>query len=228
MSAEVHLSKIPAHSLLRHNNEHAKHAWDINSPTFRHRAVMSLFGALSGKSVRKDANILFRLDALPGQAPFFLVQSSVAPENIEKFDGALTKHISLPELQHGTTVSFRITVNAVRRRTVESGGKKRVQVTPVPIEIDEDSDDTTDYSQNLEMWLSNKLAGALHGVEMTTHVREVLQDAPHARSGMTLQLDTIDGIGIVESPEKLAAFLLEGVGREKAYGCGFLTVRALS
>ncbi|MDK8845192.1 type I-E CRISPR-associated protein Cas6/Cse3/CasE [Corynebacterium sp. MSK297] len=228
MPAEVHLSKIPAHSLLRHNNDHGRHAWDINSPTFRHRAVMSLFGALSGKSVRKDANILFRLDTLPGQAPFFLVQSSVAPENIEKFDGALTKHITLPKLQPGTTVSFRITVNAVRRRTVESNGKKRVQVTPVPIEIDKDSKDTTVGSQNLEMWLSNKLAGALNGVEITNHVREVLQDAPRAQSGMTLQLDTIDGIGIVEDPEKLGTFLLEGVGREKAYGCGFLTVRALS
>lgn len=65
---------------------------------------MSLFGALSGKSVRKEANILFRLDTLPGQAPFFLVQSSVAPENIDKFDGALTKHITLPELQHGLSL----------------------------------------------------------------------------------------------------------------------------
>lgn len=189
---------------------------------------MSLFGALSGQSVRKDANILFRLDTLPGQAPFFLVQSSVAPENIEKFDDALTKHISLPELQPGTTVSFRITVNAVRRRTVESNGKKRVQITPVPIEIDEDSEDTTVDSPNLEMWLSRKLAGALNGVEITNHVREVLQDAPRAKSGMTLQLDTIDGIGIVEDPEKLGTFLLEGLGRGKAYGCGFLTVRALS
>ena len=189
---------------------------------------MSLFGALSGKSVRKDANILFRLDTLPGQAPFFLVQSSVTPENIEKFDGALTKHITLPKLQSGTTVSFRITVNAVRRRTVENNGKKRVKVTPVPIEIDKDSEDTTVGSQNLEMWLSNKLAGALNGVEITNHVREVLQDAPRAQYGMTLQLDTIDGIGIVEDPEKLGIFLLEGVGREKAYGCGFLTVRALA
>ena len=189
---------------------------------------MSLFGALSGKSVRKDANILFRLDTLPGQAPFFLVQSLVAPENISKFDGALTKNIALPELQPDTTVSFRITVNAVRRRTIENNGKKRVQVTPVPIEIDEDSEDSTIGAQNLERWLSNKLAGALNGVEITNHMREVLQDAPRAKSGMTLQLDTIDGIGIVEDPEKLGTFLLEGVGREKAYGCGFLTVRALS
>lgn len=223
MSTEVHLSKVPAHSLLISNNKHARSDWDINSPTFRHRAVMSLFGELNGKTARKDAGILFRLDVLPGQTPFFLVQSSAEPANIHQFDGAQTKQITLPNLERGMPVSFRISANAVKRRTIEIKGNKRTQVTPVPIEIPDDDAN----GENLDAWLRKKLAPALKDVEITNHLRDVLQDSPRGSGSMTLQVDTIDGIALVESSDELSSMLLSGVGREKAYGCGLLTVRAL-
>ncbi|UWE74467.1 type I-E CRISPR-associated protein Cas6/Cse3/CasE [Corynebacterium diphtheriae bv. gravis] len=41
---------------------------------------------------------------------------------------------------------------------------------------------------------------------------------------MTIQIDTVDGFGIVEDPELLNELILHGVGRAKAYGCGLLSV----
>lgn len=46
---------------------------------------------------------------------------------------------------------------------------------------------------------------------------------------MTLQIDDIDGVALAGESESLHSFLATGgVGREKAYGCGLLSIRALA
>ncbi|UBI02231.1 type I-E CRISPR-associated protein Cas6/Cse3/CasE [Corynebacterium freneyi] len=225
MSAPRYLAKIPVHSLLaRKGDQQSSRGWDIDSPTFRHRAVMSLFGPLEDGS-REKAGILFRLERIPGQAPFFLVQSAVRPDNVDGVDGVEMKEWVFPELVAGRPVSFRLAANAVRRRTVVEAGKRRTVVSSVPFDHNDDAVESGEMT--VSPWIRQKLAGALADVQVTNHLRDVLQDPSVNGRRKALQVDTIDGIGLVEDVEALRAMVEGGVGREKAYGCGLLSVRPL-
>lgn len=219
----LYLTKAPVHALLgREEAVRSARGWDVDSPTFRHRAVMGLFGELES---RASVGILFRLDRVAGQAPYFLVQSEIAPEIPEGITGIEVREVELPQLTEGQPVSLRVAVNAVRRKTEDVGGKKKTQVTPVPFDFDEQAAERNE--ETVSAWSARKLAPALRELEVVNHVRDVLKD-PRARGGSkTLQVDTIDAIAVVGENEALARILREGVGREKAYGCGLLSVRGL-
>lgn len=226
--ARIYLAKVPVHSLLRRDDvRKSPVSWDINSPTFRHRAVMGLFGDLPG---RAEAKILFRLDHVAGQAPFFLVQSEAVPAIPEAVTGAEVRELELPALAPGQPLSLRIAANAVRRTTVNEGGKRKTRVAAIPFDGDPDHTGVEGASENTETvssWLARKLAPALNDLEIVNHIREVLQDPPAAGGSKALQIDTIDAIGSVGDPRALEALVRDGVGREKAYGCGLLSVRGL-
>ncbi|WP_158268676.1 type I-E CRISPR-associated protein Cas6/Cse3/CasE [Corynebacterium yudongzhengii] len=214
----LYLTKVPVHSLLNRQVSNGNKTWDINSPRFRHRAVMGLFGEL-GQSPRQSNSILFRLDRVPGQTPFFLVQSDIQPTNIADVDGVETRELGqVPGA--GQTVVFRIAVNAIRRKTIEEAGRKKTRTSSVPYDHDEGARARGETA--LTPWLENKLAGALTQMQVTNHVRDVLRES---KKGMALQVDTIDGVGVVDDPETLAHLIHAGVGREKSYGCGLLSVR---
>ncbi|WP_051866673.1 type I-E CRISPR-associated protein Cas6/Cse3/CasE [Corynebacterium atypicum] len=219
----LYLTKAPVHALLgREEAAGSARGWDVDSPTFRHRAVMGLFGELEG---RASAGILFRLDRVAGQAPYFLVQSKIAPEIPEELTGIEVREVELPQLAQGQTVSLRVAVNAVRRKTEEVDGKKKTRVTPVPFDFDEQV--TEKNEETVSPWLARKLSPALRELEVVNHVRDVLKDPPARGGSKTLLVDIIDAIAVVGENEALARLLREGVGREKAYGCGLLSVRGL-
>lgn len=226
MSNPRFLAKIPVHSLLaREGHRRSSRGWDIDSPTFRHRAVMGLFGSLEDGS-RDKAGILFRLERLPGQAPFILVQSAVGLDNVDDVVGAEVRDWSFPELEPGRPVSFRVAVNAVRRRTVERADKRRTRVAPVPFDHDESAVEAGETT--VTPWIRRKLDGALADVHVTNHLRDVLED-PGVKGGRkVLQVDTIDGVGVVDDIGVLKTLVEAGIGREKAYGCGLLSIRALT
>lgn len=225
MPNRLFLAKAPVHSLLsRQGVEKSDRGWDVDSPTFRHRAIMGLFGALDEGS-RERAGILFRLDRVPGQVPYFLVQSRVQPDNVADVDGLEIREWSLPDLPPGAPVSFRMSVNAVRRRTVNEGGKRKTKIAPVPFDNDESAIESGKVT--ITPWIQKKLAGALLDVQVTNHLRDVLEDPRGPGGRKVLQVDTIDGVGLVEDPGALAELVREGIGRERAYGCGLLSIRAL-
>lgn len=226
MSNRLFLSKAPVHSLLsRKEVEKSNRGWDVDSPTFRHRAIMGLFGALDEGS-RERAGILFRLDRVAGQAPYFLVQSKIEPDNVADVDGFEVREWSLPDLSPGTPVSFRASVNAVRRRTIDEGGKRKTRITPVPFDYDEAAVESGLVT--ITPWLEKKLEGALRDVQVTNHLRDVLEDPRGPGGRKALQVDTIDGVGLVDDPGALAELVRDGIGRERAYGCGLLSVKALT
>jgi CRISPR system Cascade subunit CasE len=68
-------------------------------------------------------------------------------------------------------------------------------------------------------WVTNKLTGALADVTLFSHDRSVVTSGKSA-----LQLDVVDGYGLVRDPAALQSLLRVGVGRSKAFGCGLLTV----
>lgn len=219
MPQTVYLTKYPAHiALTRKLANKPENGWDITSPIFRHRAVMALFSDLESSTPRTDLQVLFRLDFITGQAPYFLVQSNTAPDNTADISTHIeTKEITLHELVQGTPVSFRLAVNAVKRR--QQGG-----ITPIPY----DTEDNPAFSE----WLQQKLRGALQEISITTHQRQVLGADRKGSSGdkndRVVQVDTVDGFAIVANPENLQNLILNGVGRAKSYGCGLLSIQPLT
>lgn len=219
----LYLTKAPVHALLNRSDvAKSPRGWNIDSPTFRHRAVMGLFGKVEG---RAESGILFRLDRVAGQAPYFLVQSEVEPVVPEGISGVEVREFEPPILGEGQPVSLRVAVNAVRRKTEEVGGKKRTRVTSVPFDFDHRAVEAGETT--VSSWLARKLSPAVRELEVVNHVRDVLKD-PQAKGGSkALQVDTVDAIALVADPEALAELIRRGIGREKAYGCGLLSVRGL-
>lgn len=219
-----YLTKAPAHTLLSVAAESARRVSpaSLNSPTFRHRAVMGLFPAFDDANPRSAAEILFRLETPAGQAPYFLIQSATEP-TVSNYPDIVTKQVELQAPPTGTSVSFRISLNAIRRETfTNASGKRSYKVKPIPLDH-EDTERTT-----FGPWLAQKLSPALDAVEVTTHRRAVLKDPKAEKGRMTLQIDAVDGIAVVHDTTALVSILTTGIGREKAYGCGLLSIRALS
>lgn len=180
-----------------------------------HRAVMALFPPdLPGapQERRAGAGILFRVDDTP-TGRVLLIQSSIAPSRRPALAVVKAVHVgtALPE---GALVRFRVAVNAVVRSKRSDG-----RATDVPL-----------AEGQLDGWLTGKLAGALRDVTVLQSFRQVYgTDRRGARPGMpALQVDTVDGTGVVRDPDVLLALVGAGIGRGKAYGCGLLTVSVLS
>lgn len=221
MMDKLYIAKYPVHAALAQKSENKPtRGWEATDPQFRHRAVMALFGDLVDKSARKSANILFRVDALPAKPPFFLVQSQIKPRDLPDL---LVRECTVPALNSGHYVRFRIAVNAVRRNTSAHG---KHGVTPVPFDDDQEAPATW---TRMTPWLQNKLDGALSDVTIVNHQREVLGVTRMGRkSGRVVQVDTVDGVARVHDPNTLADIIVNGVGRAKSYGCGLLSVDVIS
>lgn len=226
-ASTVYLTKYPVHQALTVEHPLKPHqGWDLNSPVFRHRAIMHLFPQIDSENPRSEAAILFRLDTTAGTAPYFLIQSALEPRQVE---GAETKLIELPSPEAGSTVAFRLAVNAIKR---QQGGKRGERIssrtfTPVPFD---DEAQETDRRLSMTGWLQQKLSPALEDLEILNHQRAVLgADRLGRRTANTptIQVDTVDGFARINDTELLQQLLFHGVGRAKSYGCGLLSIREL-
>jgi CRISPR system Cascade subunit CasE len=171
-----------------------------------HRLVMAMFQSanLPGEPNEKRAasNILFRVDEAPA-GKVLLIRSDIAPTNLPR--GAKTKAVAWQMPVAGTAIRFRLTANAIRRtRPVTPAVKRGVGISPV---------------HDVADWVTTKLAGAVDDVTLFSHDRSVVTSGKSA-----LQLDVVDGYGLVHDPDALQHLLQTGVGRSKAFGCGLLTV----
>lgn len=222
MPTEVYLTKLPAHialnRLLVEGAAKSGHAWDIDSPQFRHRAVMGLFPQIDSTTARADFNVLFRYEIIPGQAPYFLVQSTVEPEGGRIKNVIETKLIVCDAPKVGTRVAFRLAANTVTR-----DGK---QAKPLPAS----PHDPLTNENPASLWIRHKLASALSNVEFTQFNRQVLGVNRRGKGASTrvVQVDTVDGVATVEDSKQLEQLLLYGVGRAKSYGCGLLSIMPLA
>lgn len=204
-----YLSMVPVHVLFsgRHGMPPPNRA---GRPRELHGSVMRLFGPVGSDSPRAAAGVLFRLEpAGPSQPPRLLVRSSVAPESIVE-EMLVREEQDAPAA--GTPVAFRVAVNAVRRQ--KGGG-----IRPVPRD-----DAPQEGFDGMTEWVSERMRGALLDVELLNHDRTVIGGGTE----MPLQVDLVDGFGVIEDSAALAALLSAGVGRAKNYGCGLLTVKPVA
>lgn len=121
-------------------------------------------------------------------------------------------------------VAFRLSINAIRRHTKKINGEKIVEA--IPVRADNYSE-KSNYG-DLDYWLQQKLSPGLSDVSILNHQREVIHSSKDLKSkGKTIQIDLIDGVGIIEEVSALEDMLNKGIGRAKAYGCGLLTIKVL-
>ncbi|MFW0185245.1 type I-E CRISPR-associated protein Cas6/Cse3/CasE [Rothia sp. CCM 9418] len=211
MNTTVYLTKFPVHSALK-RAPHTPLSY-LDSPRFRHRAVMGLFdNNLGSSNPRAENNILFRLDSVPGHAPYFLVQSSI-PVQAKELE---TKEVSLQSPPEGTPVAFRLSING----TIRKAHSKKMSSVPFD---GEDSENPLSFTH----WLAQRLSGALKDVSVMNHQRQVLstERKDEKQGNLIVQVDTIDGFAYVNSPSALEQALLNGIGRAKSYGCGMLSIK---
>ncbi len=208
----TYLSLVPVHEV-------RKHLKGRDTPDNRHREVMDLFGSIDSPSPRQAKDILFRLDTIPGQAPTYLIRSE-SPIELH-VDGAKWKEEPDTVPASGSAVQFRIAVNGVQRVNRSSARPTRFDDQP-PV-------DENDRTITTSEWLAQRLLGALKDIHINNHVREVLGADRRGRTAgsKVIQIDTIDGIAVVDDEEVLREKLIKGVGRAKSYGCGLLTIKAI-
>ncbi|MFG6286236.1 type I-E CRISPR-associated protein Cas6/Cse3/CasE [Actinotignum schaalii] len=213
----IFLTKVPVHTLLSRVALHKpERGWTLKDPQVRHRAIMALFPQTGAEHPRAEMGILFRLDHVPGDAPFFLIQSREPVPQLNLPHEAAMKEVELKELPTGTPVSFRIAINAIQR--IGTGGTRSIPL---------DGEEPIPGVPSLSEWLSAKLSPALTNIEIINSRREVLTTVS-GENKRAVQVDTIDGAATVGDGAALLTAQTNGVGRAKSYGCGLLSVQVLS
>lgn len=216
------LSQVPQHEL------RIRAGRKPDGPNVRHRDIMSIFGQL-GDNARSEANILFRIERLPGQAPSYLIRSDVPPSNMPSGGRTLAEPEQPPA--KGAAVVFRIAVNAVQR--TKSGVRPVFPDGALEELVESGQISETEAARAVEItpWLHQHLNPGLTDIRIVNHQREVVGRGRRGQNqsgeAVAVQIDTIDGIALVDDPEELKKLLENGIGRAKSYGCGLLTVRPL-
>ncbi len=207
-----YLSLVPVHEV-------RKRVRGADTPDNRHREVMSLFGSIDSERPREAKGILFRLDTIPGQAPTYLIRSETPIEL--QLEGAKWKEEPDAVPASGAAVQFRIAVNGIQRTNRSAARPTRLDDQPPA--------DENDRTITISEWLARRLSGALKDIHINNHVRDVLGADRRGRStgNKVIQIDTIDGVAVVDDEAALRDKLVKGVGRAKAYGCGLLTVKEI-
>lgn len=165
---------------------------------------------------------LWRIDILRGHS-YLLVLSpdQPDPQKLSRYGVLGTAQTAdyeklLNDIQDGQIRPFRLTANTVRRKT-QHGRKITTVITAIP---------------ELECWLLahsqkcgfNIVTSPLSGekeLRVSDHHTELLK---RGNKRISLSMTSYEGALQISDAEKFKQALTKGVGREKAYGCGLLTV----
>lgn len=228
----AYLTQFPATALTGHRGLPV----DWTDHAEAHRAISRLFPSkLPGGSRERRAtsSILYRLDPAPsGQEASVLVQSLVPPELTPPASRTTSVSHRAFSVQPGDRVAFRVAVNPVKRTTryfADAAKKQPLADAHVARAAGARSSlhmkQTASVVQTSELpgWIAAKLSPGLEAVTLVSHVRS----GTFAGTGAgrhKIVVDTLDGLASVGSVDALAELRLHGVGRQRAYGCGLLTI----
>lgn len=124
-------------------------------------------------------------------------------------------------LMDGITAGQRWYFETVVNPTIKHQGKV------IPLLTKEDSSDGRLTTSD---WLRNKMSGAARIDDMllidegTSYVTKRGKYGSHSRASCQFKFVRYRGILTVDNPDELRNILINGIGREKAYGCGLLTL----
>ena len=212
----MYLSRVP----LDITNRNVLRA--LGSPSVFHGAVENCF---SGERKRN----LWRLDSLNGQL-YILIMSEDMPDlnsfcaqfgNKDKSAETKTYDKFLDSIKNGRTYRFRITVNPTISKC--SGGKRGTVCAHI----------TNEYQKK---WLLDR--AQKNGFIIDCNSFDTVQSDykrfykkssdKKGSTCVTLLSVTYEGVLAVEDAELFRKALVKGIGREKAYGMGLMTVIPLT
>lgn len=172
-----------------------------DSAESRHRLVMSIFPKLIEQDPRSSGGVLFRGEKSLSESTV-LIRSTIAPANVP---GVHTVKEDFSIFESGRDVRFRITVSPIVRS--QSSGKTKERFI-------------SDFDE-IEEWISNKLSPGLSKIQIISSKNEEVR---RGKSKNFVKLEQIDGIAKVGDVSNLLQMLSIGIGRNKSYGAGLLTV----
>lgn len=168
---------------------------------------------------------LWRIDNIYDK--YYLLVLSESKPDIEKFEkyglesSAEVKDYNkfLDSLKEGMRAKFRVKLNTVRAYKDEKNPSKRGRIMPVPHE-------------KLNEFLIDK--ATRNGFEVKPYEFEIskidkeyfmhIDKGETKKSRKEIVSATYEGVLTITDLEKFKAALINGIGKKKAYGCGFLTI----
>lgn len=163
----------------------------------RHRMVMSLFPHVEDDEARRAMGVLFRGERNRNES-LVLIRSTTPPAQLP---GIKSLKENLARYNDESYVKFRVTVSPI----VRYGNKERALFE----------------FNDLEDWLQKRLSKALEEVELIQIKDEKVK---RAKSNNFVKLVQTDGIAKIKDVDALIDLLQNGVGRNKSYGAGLLTL----
>ena len=167
-----------------------------------HRYVMAGFPDDLGPDPRSQVGALFRVDG-----GSILVQSAEKPKWPKAYEAQVKLEFKPSLLKVGERYRFRLGLNSV----AQSNRDGRCRRYPVPA--------------------AEWLAAREERLGATFEVRQVRQitlkdhvKREHYTRSFSIQVSVIDGYLVVTHSQRLADAMINGIGREKAYGCGLLSL----
>lgn len=194
----------------------------MNDPQMMHAAVMASFPSMSPGS--DSDRVLWRMDTL-GPSTYIIVQSSRKPdfthiveqfgwpESNQKWD-SLDYDGLLSRLENNQRWRFRLVANPVR--SVPSGDGTRGKVRPCLSVSDQ-------LSWLVKRSSKNGFSIESEGTGAMIKSRET-KEFKRGDSRITLTYAAYEGVLEITDVESFKTMLINGMGKEKAYGCGLLTL----
>ncbi len=186
----------------------------LSSPLYVHGALERSF---PGKRDRK----LWRIDQLHGEW-YLLVLSKDAGDfrqlcatyGFSESDSVVSKDYSriLEQPENGTRYHFRLKANPITNAKKE-GERGRIHAHV-----------TRDQQKKWLVDRSNKLGFSLKSEDFEVVNSEWVRFRKKSGHQVTYKVAIFEGILTVDDVEGFRKTLINGVGRQKAYGCGFLTI----
>jgi CRISPR system Cascade subunit CasE len=167
-----------------------------------HRYVMAGFPDDIGPDPRSQVGALFRVDVRS-----ILVQSVEKPKWPKAYGAEVKLEFKADLLKAGERYRFRLGLNSV----AQSNRGGRCRRYPVPA----------------SQWLAareERLGAAfeVRQVRVQKHHDHVRRE--HYTRSFPIEVSVVDGYLTVTHADRLAQAMVNGIGREKAYGCGLLSL----
>jgi len=195
----------------------------LNSPQVMHASIMASFPSFRNDNIQR---VLWRIDRL-GPSTYVLVQSSMKPDFSHMIDQfgwpdtdqsweTLDYDQFLSNIGNGEKWRFRLTANPVKAVKQEDSARGKV-VPHVTV-------------AQQEGWLSERAEGLGFSVMddegnptfNLTERKTIRFD--RGNNKVTISYATFEGTLTVNDADALRRAIREGIGREKAYGCGMITL----
>jgi len=195
---------------------HAKNPYEL------HRALWQLFPGRPDD----ERGFLFRVEKIEkGQGAVILMQSHEKPEYLA--EGVVLKALRDANfrVQQGQRFRFRVranptkTIKDITKGTVLKKGKEYIRTVRVPL-IKEDQQ---------QLWLKRKLEDSAF-IESVAIQSETALYFRKERDKMSGKIQTVlfDGIIVIKDKTAFKKLLESGVGPAKSFGCGMLSLAAVS